>query len=124
MSRASKVFFASAVGFMGATIYGVHWLQQRESEQMYQGVIRDEERVREKALKRVQQPAAVVDDDCVTCVISPPPQLLEAQTAEQRAKERQGRLAEYEAQKGLARRLSMERDSPAVPAPVASERLV
>lgn len=32
MSRASKIFFTSAVGFMGATIYGVHWLQQRESD--------------------------------------------------------------------------------------------
>lgn len=32
MSRASKVFFGSAVAFMGATIYGVHWMQQRESD--------------------------------------------------------------------------------------------
>jgi hypothetical protein len=32
MSRASKVFFTTAVGFMGATIWGVHWLQQRESD--------------------------------------------------------------------------------------------
>lgn len=90
---------------------------------MYQGVIRDEERVREKALKRVQQPAAVVDDDCATCVISPPPQLLEAQSAEQRAKERQARLDEYEAQKGLARRLSNEPARLPVPS-AASERLV
>ncbi|GMK55467.1 hypothetical protein CspeluHIS016_0205230 [Cutaneotrichosporon spelunceum] len=120
MSRASKVFFTTAVAFMGATVYGVHWLQERESE----GVIRDEERVREKALKRVQQPEAVVDDDCATCVISPPPQLLEAQSAEQRAKERQARLAEYEAQKGLAMRLSKEQDAPAAPASMVSQRLV
>lgn len=80
---------------------------------MYQGVIKDEERIREKALKKVQQPAAVVDEECVTCVVSPPPQLLEAQSKEQRAIERQARLEEYEAQKGLAQRLSRQ-----VPAPV------
>lgn len=32
MSRASKVFFGTTVAFMGATIYGVHWMQQRESD--------------------------------------------------------------------------------------------
>lgn len=87
---------------------------------MYLGVIRDEERVREKALKRVQQPAAVVDEECATCIISPPPQLLEAQTAEQRARERQARLDEYEAQKGLAARLaSQQNGGGAQPQPVA-----
>lgn len=80
---------------------------------MYQGVIKDEERLREKALKKVQQPAAVVDEDCVTCVVSPPPQLLEAQSKEQRAAERQARLEEYEAQKGLAQRLSRAAAQPA-----------
>jgi protein PET117 len=70
---------------------------------MYQGVIRDEIRVREKAaaLKNtatsspplntpsapVQQPAAVIDENCDTCRISPPPQLLEAQSGEERRKE-------------------------------------
>lgn len=91
---------------------------------MYLGVIRDEERVREKALKRVQQPAAVVDDECATCIISPPPQLLEAQSAEQRARERQARLDEYEAQKGLARRLATEQSGAAPAASVAGDRLV
>lgn len=83
---------------------------------MYQGVIKDEERLREKALKKVQQPAAVVDEDCVTCVVSPPPQLLEAQSKEQRAAERQTRLEEYEAQKGLAQRLSRQAQAAHEPA--------
>ena len=102
---------------------------------MYQGVIKDEERMRQRALALqqtvsasspstsiqatstpplntpsapVQQPAAVIDLDCVTCVISPPPELVEAQSKEQRAAERAGRMAEYEAQRGLARRLEKE----------------
>ncbi|EKC99716.1 hypothetical protein A1Q2_06026 [Trichosporon asahii var. asahii CBS 8904] len=85
-------------------------------QNMYQGVIKDEERLREKALKKVQQPAAVVDEDCVTCVVSPPPQLLEAQSKEQRAAERQARLEEYEAQKGLAQRLSRQAQAAQAPA--------
>jgi protein PET117 len=103
---------------------------------MYQGVIKDEERMRQRALVQqqtqlsstsststvqatstpplntpsapVQQPAAVIDPDCVTCVISPPPELVEAQSKEQRAAERASRMAEYEAQRGLARRLEQE----------------
>lgn len=31
-SRASKIFFASSMAFMGAAVYGVHWLQKRESD--------------------------------------------------------------------------------------------
>lgn len=72
---------------------------------MYLGVIRDDERVRAKAAAAVQQPSPTIDPDCVTCVISPPPKLHEAQTKEQRARERKARLDEYEAQKGLAERL-------------------
>ena len=88
---------------------------------MYQGVLKDEERVRLKALTKsqaittspplntpsapVQQPAAVIDEDCVTCAISPPPELVESQSKEQRASERAERMTEYEAQKGLARKL-------------------
>jgi len=86
---------------------------------MYQGVLRDEIRVREKALSLknatspplntpsapVQQPAAVIDENCDTCRISPPSQLLEAQTGEERRKEREARGREYYEQKGLAERL-------------------
>jgi len=85
---------------------------------MYLGVIRDEERVRAKAEEKarlassapVVQPAPVVDDECVTCVISPPPQLLEAQSKEERARERSARLAEYEAQKELAAKLDAQQN--------------
>lgn len=88
---------------------------------MYQGVLRDEARVREKAAKAqagamnlplntpsapISQPAPVMDDDCETCRISPPPQLLEAQSADERRREREARGKEYEEQKGLAERLS------------------
>lgn len=31
MSRASKIFLGASFAFCGATIYGVHWLQQKES---------------------------------------------------------------------------------------------
>jgi len=91
---------------------------------MYQGVLKDEERVRLKALTKaqatatspplntpsapVQQPAAVIDEDCVTCAVSPPPELVEGQSKEQRAVERAERMAEYEAQKGLANKLGSE----------------
>lgn len=93
---------------------------------MYLGVIRDEERVRNRELEKARvaaagaagapvnavQPAAVVDEDCVTCVVSPPPQLLEAQSKEQRAAERAARLAEYEQQKGLAASLGKSQNKP------------
>lgn len=97
---------------------------------MYQGILKDDERLRQKALQKlspdptlnpqtystplntpsspVQQPSAVIDPECQTCVLSPPPELVEAQSREERAKERMGRLAEYEAQKGLARSLERE----------------
>jgi protein PET117 len=110
---------------------------------MYQGVLKDEERLRQKALallnptaptstnstpqthttplntpsSPVQQPAPVVDPDCITCTISPPPELVESQSKEQRAKERRERYLEYEAQKGLGRKLEQEQG-------VQSDRLV
>ena len=56
----------------------------------------------------VPQPAPVYDDDCLTCIISPPPELVEAQSKEDRQREREERLAEYEAQKALGGRLEQE----------------
>ncbi|WRT66890.1 uncharacterized protein IL334_003853 [Kwoniella shivajii] len=162
MSRASKIFLASSFLVSGVTVWGVHFIQKRESETMYQGVIKDEARIAAKAaaslLKAVtpeallpesvsaaadsspssspssssssssrspstahssgtplntpsspvQQPAANIDPDCQTCVISPPPQLLESQSAEQRAKERRLRMKEYEDQKKLGKTLTVE----------------
>ena len=115
---------------------------------MYQGVIRDEERVRDKALAllslsplstspsaastsastssppslpsrsysaplntpsaSIQQPAPVVDEECPTCIASPSPQLVEAQSAGERARDREERRIEYEVQKDLGDRLERE----------------
>jgi protein PET117 len=155
MSRASKIFLGSSIVVSGAVIYGVHWIQKYESDvshapqysqfkfnsnsswshrkgertdkqTMYQGVLRDEARLREKALALqsqavshssiplntpsapIQQPAPVMDADCETCRISPPPQLLEAQSSEERKRERELRGREYYEQKGLAERLGRE----------------
>lgn len=56
----------------------------------------------------ISQPAPVMDEDCETCRISPPPQLLEAQSAEERKREREIRAKEYIDQKGLGERLGKE----------------
>lgn len=123
---------------------------------MYQGVIKDEIRVREKAAAAaakllhpssasasteavahssstplntpsspVQQPApAGVDPDCDTCRISPPPQLVEAQSRDERRAERQAREREYELQKQLAGRLQREQGTGGVGSHPSTERLV
>lgn len=56
----------------------------------------------------VQQPAPVVDPDCLTCQLSPPPEISEKTTKEERAKERIARLREYEDQKVLGEKLERE----------------
>lgn len=72
----------------------------------------------------VQQPAAVSDPDCETCRISPPPQLVEAQSKDERRAERIAREKEYEAQKRLAGQLSREQGTGGVGARPSTERLV
>jgi protein PET117 len=88
---------------------------------MYQGVLRDEARVREKAALAaaassapshaqplstpsaiVRQPAPTIDPDCEVCRISPPPQLVEVQSPSERRAEREAREREYVAQRRLA----------------------
>ncbi|OWZ80534.1 hypothetical protein C365_01007 [Cryptococcus neoformans Bt85] len=122
MSITAKAFFVSAVAVSATTVWGVHYLQKWEYDNMYQGILKDDARLAAKAAaaaaaaatqsqsqpQPVIQPAPTVDPDCTTCVISPPPQLLEAQSAEQRAREREGRKREYEEQKQLAGRLATE----------------
>ncbi|KAE8537552.1 hypothetical protein I307_05760 [Cryptococcus deuterogattii 99/473] len=118
MSVTAKAFFISAVAVSATTVWGVHYLQKWEYDNMYQGILKDDARLAAKAAaaaaatqsqsQPVTQPAPTVDPDCTTCVISPPPQLLEAQSAEQRAREREGRKREYEEQKQLAGRLATE----------------
>ncbi|ORX39660.1 hypothetical protein BD324DRAFT_648295 [Kockovaella imperatae] len=174
MSLGSKIFLGGSLLGSVAVVWGVHALQKREQDTMYQGVIKDDIRVRNKAtaaaaaklqaaaegairipplaplntpgaptqrpydptisssssssssstfrpIRRfdedddrplmgvgIAQPPPSVDEDCATCVISPPPQLVESQSKETRQKEREERLAEYEAQKKLAGRLQRE----------------
>ncbi|ODO03526.1 hypothetical protein L198_02374 [Cryptococcus wingfieldii CBS 7118] len=113
MSVAAKTFFGAAVAASAGTVWGVHYLQKWEYDNMGQGIIKDEARLAAKAALKLQassspvtQPAPTIDPECTTCVVSPPPQLLEAQSAESRAKEREGRRREYEDQKLLADRLT------------------
>ncbi|KAK4683956.1 hypothetical protein P7C73_g6250, partial [Tremellales sp. Uapishka_1] len=118
MSRASKLFLVGSLAVSGMTVYGVHYLQVREADSMYQGVLRDEERIRLKAStpstplntpsSPVQQPASIIDPDCLTCNLSPPPQLLESQSKEARKLEREERGREYEAQRRLGEKLEQQ----------------
>ncbi|RSH95609.1 hypothetical protein EHS25_000701 [Saitozyma podzolica] len=175
MSRASKVFLASSVVLTTATVWGVHFLQKRESDTMYLGVLRDEARIKDKAARlasaltpsallpsthspssssssssssshspsplssspssptpsssassssahppftpSISQPAPVIDPDCEVCRISPPPQISEKQSADERRMEREMRAQEYVAQRKLAEDLGREQG-------VKQERLV
>ncbi|KZT70777.1 hypothetical protein DAEQUDRAFT_667254 [Daedalea quercina L-15889] len=54
MSRAAKITLASSLLASAVVIWGVHFLQIRERETMFQGVIRDDERRREKMRQREQ----------------------------------------------------------------------
>jgi protein PET117 len=75
---------------------------------MYQGVIKDEARVKAKAIAAAAAAAkaAVTDDDCETCRLSPAPELHEATSAEARRRERLARQVEYDRQAELAKELS------------------
>ncbi|GBE86352.1 hypothetical protein BKA93DRAFT_775721 [Sparassis latifolia] len=52
MSRAAKATLIGSVFASAFIIWGVHHLQTRERETMYKGVIRDDERRREKMRQR------------------------------------------------------------------------
>jgi protein PET117 len=53
MSRPAKFTLAASVLVSGLTVWGVHYMQEREREVMYRGVERDEERQAEKKRKRL-----------------------------------------------------------------------
>ncbi|KAL0953859.1 hypothetical protein HGRIS_005034 [Hohenbuehelia grisea] len=53
MSRAARLTLGGAVLFSAFTIWAVHYQQRKEREDMYQGVIRDDER-RKKMHQRQQ----------------------------------------------------------------------
>ncbi|KAH9840061.1 uncharacterized protein C8Q71DRAFT_745652 [Rhodofomes roseus] len=52
MSRPAKITLVSALCASAFVIWGVHFLQIRERETMFQGVLRDDERRREKTRQR------------------------------------------------------------------------
>lgn len=53
MSRPAKLTLAASVLISGLTVWGVHFMQEREREVMYRGVERDEARQEEKKRKRL-----------------------------------------------------------------------
>ncbi|PSR82609.1 hypothetical protein PHLCEN_2v6042 [Hermanssonia centrifuga] len=55
MSRTAKATLLGSVLVAGGIIWGVHFMQQREADNMYQGVLRDDERRREKMRKREEE---------------------------------------------------------------------
>ncbi|EAU90491.1 hypothetical protein CC1G_00875 [Coprinopsis cinerea okayama7 len=50
--RKAKITLGGAVAFCALTIWAVHYQQEKERDTMYQGVIRDDERRREKLRQR------------------------------------------------------------------------
>ncbi|GJE91280.1 PET117 domain-containing protein [Phanerochaete sordida] len=52
MSRAAKATLVGSLLFSVGIIYTVHFMQRRESETMFQGVLRDDERRKEKMRQR------------------------------------------------------------------------
>ncbi|KAI0053172.1 hypothetical protein FA95DRAFT_937163 [Auriscalpium vulgare] len=52
MSRAAKATLIGSLLVSGLVVWGVHYQQQQEHERMYQGVLRDDERRREKMKQR------------------------------------------------------------------------
>ncbi|KAI0642109.1 hypothetical protein C8Q79DRAFT_275334 [Trametes meyenii] len=55
MSRAAKVTLGASILGSALIIWGVHFMQNRERETMFQGVIRDDERRREKMRQREEE---------------------------------------------------------------------
>ncbi|KAH9943813.1 hypothetical protein B0H21DRAFT_823471 [Amylocystis lapponica] len=55
MSRAAKATLAVSVLASVGIIWGVHFMQGREHETMYKGVLRDDERRREKMRQREEE---------------------------------------------------------------------
>ncbi|KAF8216615.1 hypothetical protein K438DRAFT_1558018 [Mycena galopus ATCC 62051] len=51
-SRRAKATLGAAVAFAGLTIWAVHFQQEQQHQTMYKGVLRDDERRREKMQQR------------------------------------------------------------------------
>ncbi|KAG8889289.1 hypothetical protein FRB98_005102 [Tulasnella sp. 332] len=52
MTRAAKLTLTVSAALCAFTVYGVHWLQFKERDDMYQGVLKDEARIAKKKLQR------------------------------------------------------------------------
>lgn len=52
MSRAAKATLLGSLVFTVGIVWTVHFMQKQESETMYQGVLRDDERRKEKMRQR------------------------------------------------------------------------
>ncbi|CAL1715124.1 unnamed protein product [Somion occarium] len=52
MSKVAKVTLVGAVLASTIVVWGVHFLQRREADTMHQGVLRDDERRKEKMRQR------------------------------------------------------------------------
>ncbi|KAF8524491.1 hypothetical protein JB92DRAFT_2703239 [Gautieria morchelliformis] len=52
MSRAAKITLVGSIILSAMTVWGVHFLQEWERNVMYQGVLRDDERRRDKQRQR------------------------------------------------------------------------
>ncbi|KAF9240662.1 hypothetical protein BU15DRAFT_73891 [Melanogaster broomeanus] len=55
MSSRAKAALATSFAISGFIIWGVHYQQNKEREDMFQGVLRDDERRREKMRKRQEE---------------------------------------------------------------------
>ncbi|PCH44434.1 hypothetical protein WOLCODRAFT_76285 [Wolfiporia cocos MD-104 SS10] len=55
MSRVAKAALVTSLLTTAVVIWGVHFLQNQERETMFQGVLRDDERRREKMRQREQE---------------------------------------------------------------------
>ncbi|GHJ87609.1 hypothetical protein NliqN6_4011 [Naganishia liquefaciens] len=103
MSRAAKAFLASSILVTGLTVWGVHFIQAREEEAMYQGVIKDEARMKARAARKSAEttPTAPPSTQETYQGLAPP-----SATTAQRAAEYSRNLA---LQQELAREQGMER---------------
>ncbi|KAI0075325.1 hypothetical protein K474DRAFT_1664392 [Panus rudis PR-1116 ss-1] len=55
MSRAAKATVLGAIAASSLIVWGVHYMQKRESDTMYLGVLRDDERRKEKMRQREEE---------------------------------------------------------------------
>ncbi|KAF8488914.1 hypothetical protein JB92DRAFT_2820225 [Gautieria morchelliformis] len=56
MSRAAKITLVGSIILSAMTVWGMHFLQEWERNVMYQGVLRDDERRRDKQRHRITRP--------------------------------------------------------------------